>query len=63
MISIWHCLATDLHHCRGAIIQCSPAELLMGRKVKTDIPQTASQLTPQWHFLPDFKQDKDFKAK
>ena len=41
----------------------SPAELLMGRKVKTDIPQTASQLTPQWHFLPDFKQDKDFKAK
>jgi len=42
----------------------SPAELLMGRKVKTDIPQTASQLTPQWHFLPDFKQkDKDFKTK
>ena len=42
----------------------SPAELLMGRKVKTDIPQTASQLTPQWHFLPDFKQkDKDFKEK
>jgi len=36
----------------------------MGRKVKTDIPQTASQLTPQWYFLPDFKQkDKDFKEK
>ena len=42
----------------------SPAELLMGRKVKTDIPQTASQLTPQWHFLPDFRQkDKSFKDK
>ena len=42
----------------------SPAELLMGREVKTDIPQTASQLTPQWHFLPDFKQkDQSFKDK
>ena len=40
----------------------SPAELLMGRKVKTDIPQTASQLTPQWHFLPDFRQ-KDKQKK
>ena len=41
----------------------SPAELLMGRKVKTDIPQTASQLTPQWHFIPDFQQkDRDFKV-
>ena len=34
----------------------NPAELLMGRKVKTDIPQTASHLTPQWHFIPDFQQ-------
>ena len=34
----------------------SPAELLMGRRIKTDIPQTASCLTPQWHFLPDFQQ-------
>ena len=42
----------------------SPAELLMGKKVKTDIPQTASHLTPQWHFLPDFQQmDKEFKEK
>jgi len=42
----------------------SPAELLMGRKVKTDIPQTATQLTPQWNFIPDFQQkDKDFKRK
>ena len=36
----------------------------MGRKVKTDIPQTANQLTPQWNFIPDFQQkDKDFKSK
>ena len=40
----------------------SPAELLMGRRIKTDIPQITSQLTPQWHFLPDFQQkDKEFK--
>ena len=42
----------------------SPAELLMGRRIKTDIPQTASRLTPQWHFLPDFQQkDNEFKEK
>jgi len=42
----------------------SPAELLMGRRIKTDIPQTTSHLTPQWHFLPDFRQkDKEFKEK
>ena len=34
----------------------SPAELLMVRKVTTDILQTASHLTPQWHFLPDSQQ-------
>ena len=31
-----------------------PAGLLVGRIIKTDIPQITSQLTPQWHFLPDF---------
>ena len=42
----------------------SPAELLMGRRIQTDIPQITSQLTPQWHFLPDFQQkDKEFKKK
>ena len=40
------------------------AEILMGRKVKTDIPQTSSHLTSQWDFLPDFQQkDKEFKEK
>ena len=28
----------------------SPAELLMSRRVKTDIPQAACHLIPQWHF-------------
>ena len=36
----------------------------MGRRVKTDIPQTADYLSPQWHFLPDFQQkDKEYKEK
>lgn len=33
---------------------CSPAELLMGRRVRTDIPAPTSQLVPQWSFLEDF---------
>ena len=42
----------------------SPSELLMGRRVKTDIPQTADYLNPRWHFLPDFQQkDKEYKGK
>ena len=42
----------------------SPFELLMGRRVKTDIPQTVDYLTPRWHFLPDFQQkDKEYKEK
>ena len=42
----------------------SPAELLMGRRISTDIPQTASHMTPQWYFLPDFRQkDKELKEK
>ena len=40
----------------------SPSELLMGRRVKTYIPQTADYLIPRWHFLPDFQQkDKNIK--
>ena len=42
----------------------SPFELLMGRRVKTDIPQTADYLIPRWHFLPNFQQkDKEYKEK
>ena len=37
----------------------SPSELSMGRKVKTDIPQTANHFTPQWHFLPDFQRKEN----
>ena len=29
----------------------SPAELLIGRKIRTTIPLTAKQLTPQWPYL------------
>ena len=44
----------------------SPSELLIGRRVKTDIPQTADYFKkiPRWHFLPDFQQkDKGYKEK
>ena len=42
----------------------SPSELLIGRRVKTDIPQTTDYLIPRWHFLPEFQQkDKEYKEK
>ena len=28
----------------------------MGRKVKTDLPQTMEQFIPDWHFLNDFRE-------
>ncbi len=31
----------------------SPAELLMGRKIRTTIPQTDQLLTPQWSYLEE----------
>ena len=40
----------------------SPAELLMGCRVCTHVPQLASQLVPQWHYLQDFC-DKEAKFK
>jgi len=41
----------------------SPAELLFGRKINTDLPQSKSQLTPHWLYLEDFcKTDKKYKA-
>ena len=33
----------------------SPAELLMGRKIRTTVPQTSRQLTPQWPYLEEFR--------
>ena len=42
----------------------SPAELLMGRKLRTDIPIAKTLLTPQWSYLPEFRErDREYKAK
>jgi len=40
----------------------SPAELLMGRKLRSLLPMTDQQLIPQWSYLPEFKRtDQLFK--
>ena len=42
----------------------SPAELLMGRNIRSTLPQTTESLTPQWPYLREFKRlDKEFKEK
>ncbi len=42
----------------------SPSELLMGRKLRTTIPQTTKMLTPEWSYLPQFRRDNvQFKSK
>ena len=42
----------------------SPSELLMGRKVRTDIPQTDEHFLPDWPFLSEFrKRDMEHKRK
>lgn len=42
----------------------SPAELCMGRRLRTSLPQTDKLLTPQWPFLKTFReQDKALKEK
>ena len=46
LLSFW---ATPLPWCL-----LSPAELLFGRKINTDLPQSNSQLTPHWPYLEDF---------
>ena len=33
----------------------SPAELLMGRSIRSNIPQPIEKLTPQWPFLEKFR--------
>ena len=41
---------------------CSPSELLMGRCVRTTVPQISSQLIPQWPYLKEFQtRDREFK--
>ncbi len=49
--------ATPLPWC-----QLSPAELLMGRRIRTDVPQVKKLLTPQWPHVRKFKRlDMEFK--
>ena len=48
------------------ILWCSfsPAELLMGRQLGTDIPTSKNQLIPQWSYLHEFREkDCEYKAK
>ena len=45
--------ATPFPWCRQ-----SPAELLMGRQLWTDLPQSKSQLIPQWPYLKSFQQQE-----
>ena len=40
----------------------SPAKLLMGRKLRSNIPQITDSLVPQWSYLQEFRaQNKEFK--
>ena len=40
----------------------SPTELLMGRRVRTNVPQIAQQFVPEWPYLEQFKAaDKRYK--
>ena len=49
--------ATSIHWCA-----LSPAELLMGRKIWTDIPQSKDKLIPEWSHIKNFKSlDKRYK--
>ena len=42
----------------------SPAELLMGRKVRTTLPQIKEHLVPQWQYPTQFRQrNKKFKQR
>ena len=42
----------------------SPAQLCMGRRIRTSIPQVTEQLVPQWDYLEKFtEKNEGFKAK
>lgn len=42
----------------------SPTELLMGRRVRTTVPQTIAQLTPPWQYIQRFREaDNSFKQR
>ena len=41
----------------------SPAELLMGRRIRTDVPQISKHFVPEWPYLQSFAdKDKEFKS-
>lgn len=42
----------------------SPGELLMGRRLRTDVPHTKELLIPNWPHLSDFaEKDRQYKEK
>ena len=42
----------------------SPAELLMGRRLRANLPLVREQLTPNWSYLPEFRRkDQEYKRK
>ena len=47
------------------ILWCSfsPAELLMGRQLRTDILTPKNGLIPQYSYLQEFREDSEYKAK
>ena len=50
---------TPLHWCN-----LSPAELLKGRKLRSNLPQLPEQFVPTWSYLVEFgKQDAELKRK
>ena len=46
--------ATPLPWC-----QLSPAQLLMGRTLRTDVPQLSKNYQPEWQYLTDFRQREE----
>ena len=55
-----------LNYCAMPLPWCkrSPAELLMGRRLRTRVPQLPEQLNPRWLYLEEFrKQNQKFKIK
>ena len=55
-----------LAYCTTPLPWCnlSPAQLLMGRQIRSDLPQVRDKLTPQWPYLNDFRvREKEFKGK
>lgn len=58
-LPLLNCRAIPLPWCRR-----SPAELLMGRRIRTRVPQLPEQLEPGWSYLGEFrKENQKFKAK